>query len=397
MELSRGGHVLGGALLVAGTAIGGGMLGLPVDTAAGGFFPSIVIFVLCWLFMAATGLLLMEAFLWKEKEINLVSMAKMTLGLPGLCIAWALYIFLFYTLMVAYVSGGGKLFEDLFEFIGKTDVSSALGPLFFVLVFAPFVVIGAKVVDSINKLLMVGLILSFLLFLFLGVDHIEFDLLERIDFRAAFLATPIVFASFAYQGLVPTLTQYLDRNPKRVRNAIVIGTSIVLVIYIAWQGLILGVIPYAELENARSIGQSAVYPLKNIIHFPWLYRVGKFFAFFAIVTSFLGVALGLLDFLADGLKIKKTVGGRLILAALIFLPPLAISLYDPDLFIIALRYAGGIGCALLLGLLPILMVWRGRYILKFKSQYALFGGRPLLLFLAILVIGELALMLVKIG
>ncbi|MCH9626951.1 MAG: Tyrosine-specific transport protein [Chlamydiales bacterium] len=396
MDLSRGGTLFGGSLLIAGTAIGGGMLALPVLTAPGGFFPAIFIYLLCWAFMTSTGLLLMEIFLWGKEEINIVSMAKMTLGMPGKIVAWLLYLFLFYSLSVAYVSGGGGLVEDVFEAIGKQDYPSWIGPLLFVVIFAPFVTIGAKAVDRINMLLMVGLILSFCLFVVLSVSHVELNFLKRGNFGLALLATPVMFTSFGFQGIVPTVTTYLDRDPNRVKKAIVIGSLIPLITYIIWEGLILGVVPLAGLEEALSQGNSAVYPLKKIVAFPWLYRVGEFFAFFAIITSFLGVTLGLLDFLADGLKVKKTPSGRLLLSILIFGPPLAFAMINPCLFLNALHYAGGLGCALLLGLLPIVMVWRGRYQLKFKSEYALFGGRITLTLLILFILLELTLMLVKI-
>jgi tyrosine-specific transport protein len=397
MELSHGGKVFGGALLVAGTAIGGGMLALPVLTAQGGFIPATMIYVLCWLFMASTGLLLMEVFLWNKEEVNIVSMARMTLGVPGKVFAWVLYLFLFYSLTVAYMSCGGKLAEDVFEILGKTEFPQWIGPLCFVILFAPFVGLGAKAVDRVNVVLMSGLIISFLTFVILGVSHIEWDFMERINWKLALAATPVMFTSFGFQGIVPTLTNYLDRNPIKVKRAILIGSFMPLVAYIIWEALILGVIPLDFLEVAKKEGQTAVVPLKNILHLPWLYCVGQFFAFFAIVTSFLGVTLGLLDFLADGLKIKKDMKGRTLLSLLIFVPPLLFAMMNPCIFLNALQYAGGLGCALLLGLLPILMAWSGRYRLKLKSDYSLPGGRVVLSLLIVFVLFELAQMMLKIS
>ena len=40
------GSVAGGALLIAGTMIGGGMLALPLFVAAGGMFPAFIIDIL---------------------------------------------------------------------------------------------------------------------------------------------------------------------------------------------------------------------------------------------------------------------------------------------------------------------------------------------------------------
>jgi tyrosine-specific transport protein len=396
IELSKGGTSLGGSLILAGTAIGGGMLALPVLTAAGGFWPAVAIYLLCWLFMTATGLLLMEVFLWSKEETNIVSMAKMTLGLPGKIIAWILYLFLFYSLTVAYVSGGGALVKDLFEAFGKSELPSWLSPFIFVLIFAPFVTLGAKAVDSINRLLMAGLILSFLIFVVMGVKHIEVNLLSHFNLPLAMLATPVVFTSFGFQGTVPSITNYLGRNPTKVKKAILWGTFIPLVTYILWEALILGVVPAEQLAQAKTLGQSAVAPLKNALHIPWLFKIGEFFAFFALITSFLGVTLGLLDFMSDGLKVKKNVAGKFLLSSLIFGPPLLFSMVNPGVFLNALHYAGGLGCALLLGLLPIVMVWRGRYTLKLKSSYSLFGGRITLSLLILFVLFELIVMVVKI-
>ncbi len=396
MNKTNGGSVVGGALILAGTAIGGGMLALPVLTAAGGFFPAVVIYTLCWLFMTATGLLLLEVFLWSKNETNLVSMANMTLGMPGKVIAWVLYMFLFYSLTVAYVAGGGSLVCDIAGACQAKIFPNWIGPLIFVLIFAPFVAFGAKAVDSINRFLMAGLILSFLVFVVLGALHIDFSLLRTYSWPLALVATPVVFTSFGFQGTVPSITNYLGRDPHKVRKAIIIGTFIPLICYIVWEALILGVVPVEQLNVAKEEGLCAVAPLKNSLHLPWLYTVGEFFAFFALVTSFLGVTLGLLDFLSDGLKVKKTVRGRWLLSFLIFGPPLIFASINPKVFLNALHYAGGFGCALLLGLLPILMVWRGRYRLKYKSEYALFGGRLTLSLLILFIVFELAVMVVKI-
>lgn len=391
MTREKGGSLLGGTLLVAGTAIGGGMLALPVLTAMGGFFPAVLIYFLCWVFMASTGILLTEIYLWKQEEVNLVSMASYTLGNGGKIAAWIMYIFLFYSLTVAYVAGGGLVAGDFLQYFVSWS-SPSFGPILFVAIFGLFVYRGAKAVDRMNSVLMAGLIISFIVFVVIGIPHIDFSQLTRKNFSSAFLATPVVFTSFGFQGIVPTLTTYLRRDGKRVRLAIIIGSAIPLICYIIWEALILGIIPLGDLEMAKGVGQSAVYPLKKILNFPWLFRVGEFFAFFAIVTSFLGVTLGLLDFLADGLKIQKTPLGRMLLCLMIYLPALAIALSNPTIFLKALQYAGGFGCALLLGLMPILMAWSGRYRHKFEGKRFLPGGKVVLTLLLLFIVFELCAM-----
>lgn len=385
-------HVLGGTLLVAGTSIGAGMLALPVLTAAGGFIPALGIYALCWIFMTCAGLLLLELCLEMPPGANLVSIAELYLGRPGKIIAWILYLFLFYCLSVAYISGGGGL---LLGWLGM-PLPSWFGNVLFTLLLAPFVYQGAKRVDGLNHLLMAGLVLSFLIFVGLCLPEVELDLLQRSSWSASLISLPVVFTAFSYQGVIPSLTAYLKRDAKSVRISIISGTTIAFLIYVLWEFLILGVLPFDGdfgLQKAKESGLTAVAPLKDHLTSSFIPLLGQLFAFFAITTSFLGVTLGLLDFLADGLKKAKRGWSHVQLALLTFGPPLTIAILYPSLFLTALNFAGGIGCALLLGLFPILMVWIARYQSKspFLAPPQLLGGKSVLILLFLFVFSEVAL------
>ncbi len=390
----------GGALLVAGTAIGAGMLALPVATCLGGFLPACFIYLICWVFMAATGLLLLEVCLWMPEDANIVSMAAHLLGPAGKLVSWALYLFLFYCLMIAYTAGGGGFMGALVSSLTDWSIPRWASLLLFVVVFAPIVHIGTRLVDRANSILMIGLIAAYFGFVLLGWKHVDPAKLEASDLWQALLALPIVFTSFSYQGIIPSLTTYLRRNTKMVRRSIWLGTALPFVIYVIWELLILGIVPVEGpngLLMAKQTGASAVAPLKFFLSSPLVTSFGHAFAFFALTTSFLGVGLGLTDFLADGLKIPKKGLSKLSLSLAVFIPPFFIALANPSIFLSALTYAGGIGCALLLGLMPIIMVWVGRYRKGYKTHVQLFGGRPLLVFLALVVVFELAIEFLHIG
>lgn len=381
---------------MAGTCVGGGMLALPVLTSAGGFVPSILIFFCCWVFMASTGLLFLELSLAMDKEANIVSMAKRTLGKGGAIGAWILYLFLFYCLTVAYIVGCGGLVTEAFD----GAVPAWAGPLIFVGLFGPMIFAGTRLVSRVNAFLMLGLTLSFAAFVVIGFRFIRPELLMHREWSMSLMALPIAFTSFAYQGIIPTLLHYMHHDAKKTKQAIILGSSIPLITYIVWQGLILGIVPVEGphgLAETLALGQNAVYPLKNFIESASVYTIASFFAFFALVTSFFGVTLGLLDFLADGMKVEKTAKGKLWLCLLIFVPALAIAYSHPDVFLTALEYAGGIGCASLLGIYPILMVWSLRYKTKKASTYMLPGGRVTLLVLLAFVLFELSWEIVHIA
>ena len=385
----------GGALLVGGTAIGAGMLALPVVTANAGLLPSYVIYFICWIFSACTGLLLLEVCLWMPNDANIISMASHLLGPVGKGIAWILYLFLFYCLTIAYVAGGGSFIVALFG--GK--LPHVLGLILFTAVFGACVYMGTCFVDRINVLLMIGLGVSYFLFLYFGVNKIQFSYFKRAEVLPAIMALPVIFTSFSYQGIIPSLTAYLDRRAKMIRFAIIVGTAFPFLAYILWQFLIMGIVPVEGphgLMAAEANGMTAIEPLRYIFPGSPIFLMGQFFGAFALTTSFLGVTLGLLDFLSDGLQVAKTGWKKLLLCGLVFIPPIVIAAYNPQIFLTALGYAGGVGCALLLGLLPVIMVWRGRHFKDYGVLHKqLPGGRFVLCLLIAFVLFELVVELTK--
>lgn len=375
---TRKGHLLGGILLVAGCCIGAGMLGLPVLSAMAGFKPSLIIFFICWLFMVCTGLLLLEVNLWYGGEISIITMARRTLGRTGETVSWIVFLFLFYSLMVAYVAASGSLITD---FIGATtglDLHQNIGGLLFCLFFGVLLYLGIGALDWVNRLLMLGLLISYVCLVMMGASHVKPDLLQHQDWGAATLVIPAVIVSFGFHNMVPSLTTYFNCQEKPLKWTLIIGSAIPLLIYLVWEWLILGIVPLQGFQQALDQGEIATQALKNAVGASWILDIAEAFAFFAIVTSFLSVSLSFVDFLADGLKIKKTPKGKIVLALLVLGPPLICAWIYPTIFLIALNSAGGFGAVILFGILPALMVWRGRYVQKLGLRQIVPGGKYVL-------------------
>jgi tyrosine-specific transport protein len=387
------GHVLGGAFLIAGTTIGVGMLALPVATGPGGFLPSILIYFLCWAFMLCTGLLLLEVCSWMPQDTNLISMASRFLGKPGKFICWAAYLFLFELVMVAHIVGGGTVTSAILS----DEIHPVGSMVIYVILFAPLVYLGARIVDRVNLIIFSGVLLSYIAFILVSASHIRFELLEFQDWSKAWFAIPILFTAFTYQVIIPTLMNYMNRDTKKVRKAILFGTSIPLVVYVIWQVLILGIVPVEGpngLIEAAMKGENAVQPLRHFVNRTVVLKIGETFAFFTMTASYIALALAFFDFLADGLKVKKKGINKLWLSLLVFVPPLSIGMTYPHLFLTALGYAGGISCAILFGLYPPLMVWVGRYKMGLKTGRQIGGGRLFLALLVLFIVIELGLELI---
>lgn len=372
------GSALSGILLVAGTSIGAGMLALPMITGFAGFLPAMFVNTLCWLFMLATGLLLLEATLWMPAGANLLSMAEKFLGTTGKVITGGAFLFLYYCLLVSYIAGGTPLLTNS---VGPLDGFSPY--LLFSAGFGFIVYLGHRVVDKTNWLLMMSLILSYFLLITVGSSEVNPEKLFRRNWGLTFAAAPVLFSAYGYHNIIPTLTSYLKGNINNLRLAIVGGTALPFLVYSLWQWMIIGSLSPEEISAAASSGVPITQTLQTITGNSYVYLLGGYFGFFALVTSFLGVALSMVDFLRDGLKLTDNPLNRMMLCTLVFLPPTIFAACNPGIFVEALGVAGGFGEALLNGLLPIVMVWMGRYHLRLSSQEMVPGGRLLLLALGV--------------
>jgi tyrosine-specific transport protein len=379
-------RIFGGAMLVSGTCIGAGMLALPVSTAAAGFYPSALTFFFCWLMMTISAFLMLEVSLWYPEETNLITMAKSTLGKPGEIIAWVTYVLFLYALMTAYTSGAAGIIGKM---LGHFGFEESLGLWIVVVIFATIVYFGARTVDWANRIMMVGLIGAYIVLVGNVIPKVSPQMLG--DGHAKYLWTtgPLLVTSFGFHLLIPSLKNYLGSNLKALRWSILLGSLLPLVVYLLWEILVLGVIPVkgesglvAILHAEHTTGKQAVIELtqllSDILKNPKITLFAAIFGLCAMLTSFIGVALGLFDFFADGFHIKKTVVGKFTLALLTFFPPVLMALFYPR-FITALHYAGFFA-AILLVIFPALMVWWGRYRLNIASGYRVMGGRPLVLF-----------------
>ena len=373
---------VGGILLIVGTSIGGGMLALPVSTAEVGFMNSIMYLVLCWFVMTVGALLILEVNLRLPPGSNMVSMAKSTLGLPGQIIAWITYLILLYSLLAAYISGGSDVYNGLFNRLG-VNLPNWLSSIVFTIVFSLVVYGGIKAVDYVNRGLMFGKLGIYLLLVLIISPHVDPSALRGGSMKAITGSLMILITSFGFASIVPSLREYFKEDTVTLRKVILYGSLIPLTCYILWDAVIMGVIQRdgeqglialaTNQHTTSGLTQSLSYALNN----QWITGFFGFFTSICMVTAFLGVSIGLFDFLADGLTLKKSgLQGKGTLA-LTFVPPLAIVLINPGIYLHALAYAG-VCCVILLLLLPAVMTWRARIVSPEGGIILVPGGRLLL-------------------
>ena len=116
----------------------------------------------------------------------------------------------------------------------------------------------------------------------------------------------------------------------------------------------------------------------SVVALPWLAQAAKLFVSICVLTSFLGVSICQIDFIADGFQMKMRGWSAVVVYAAAYLPPLVLVLIWPGLFIKALSYAG-ICCVVILILMPLCMLYVTRYHKLCQVKQIVPGGRWLIM------------------
>lgn len=375
-------NLISGIALVAGTSVGGGMLGIPYVTSSIGFLPACFITIVVWAFMLCTGLLFLEATLASPSGANVFTITEKSLGFKWKLFTGFTFLFLYYSFMVAYFSGIIPTITSLVHNFTQITLPPWGALSIFLLIFGSIVALGLSFVDKINFVLMIGLICSFTFIIGSSSGYVQIENLKSSNWPSMIFATPILFGAFGYHNIIPSLADYFDRKKSVLYYSIILGTIIPLIIYLLWQWSIIGILPKNILSSGGKESANIINLVQKITKNNYLSVVGQAFWFFCIVTSFLGVSFSLMDFLGDVFKKKREGKDRLLLCFLTFFPPFLVVLLKPDVFLLALGIAGGIGEAFINGLIPIWMVWALRC--KNLSTPCLLGGKKILLFLTLI-------------
>lgn len=366
------GSLLGCTALVAGTTVGAGILALPAVTLPSGVVPSTVMLIAVWLYALASGLLIAEVNINAMRSLGrpglgLLAMVEGILGKLGARVAGGAYLFLHYALLVAYLSQGGEILLSAFETVGGVPhvLPPWVGTVTFAILFGGILYFGqARLVEKLNNAFVAIVIASFVGLILLEVTKVDPTQFLSQDWRAISPAISVMFVALFYHNIIPVVTTQLEGDVVKIRRAIAIGSVIPLVMFLAWNAVILGSISPDMMQGVSdsSIVFDPLQVLRNGQAGAWLGVLVSVFSEFAIVTSFIGFVYGLLDFFKDVLDVAPNDSSkRLPLYSLVLLPSTSLSVLNPSIFFSALDYAGTFSISVLGGIIPAVMAWKQRY------------------------------------
>ncbi|MBA5761506.1 transposase [Vibrio sp. 404] len=334
--------LLGGSCIIASVCVGAGMLGLPSAGAGAWTTWSIIAITLTMVVMTVSGWMLLEAFKHYDLRVSFNTVTKDMLGSKINNINNLAVYFVGGILLYAYITSSGLVLE------GMLGISSKITSILFVLVFSTFVWHSTRAVDRISVVLIAFMVLTFVFGvsgLAVNIDaSVLFDTIAKENSYApyAMAMLPVALTSFGYHHSVSSMRAYYGEE-NRAKQAILGGTVIALVLYLLWLLSIYGNLPRNQFGPVIEQGGNVdvlLSALGSVVASDKVTNAINSFSMAALLSSFIGVGLGVFDFIADLFKFEDTKQGRTKSWAVTFLPPLIMSLLFPFGFVIAIGYAG---------------------------------------------------------
>ncbi|MFM5463537.1 aromatic amino acid transporter [Aeromonas simiae] len=370
--------LVGGACIIAGVCVGAGMLGLPSAGAGAWTLWSMFAVTLTMVVMTVSGWMLLESYKGYPLRVSFDTVTRDLLGKRVNALNNLSVYFVGGILLYAYITSSGLIIQEML------GLESHWGSVLFTLFFSVVVWHSTRAVDRISVLLVILMGLSFAFGISGMSMNVRLDLLlDRISSETHYAPyalgmLPVALTSFGYHHSVSSMRAYYGEE-RRASRAILGGTAIALTFYLIWLASVFGNLPRSEFGPVIEQGGNVDALLKalgSVIESKAVASALNAFSMAAILSSFIGVGLGVFDYLADLFQFDNSRGGRAKSWAVTFLPPLLLSLLFPFGFLVAIGYAGAVA-TLWTCIIPPLLAWKVRRMGN-KEGFRAPGGLPMI-------------------
>ena len=337
--------------LIAGTSIGGGMLALPMVLAKLGLVVSLVIMLLTWLLTYYSSLISVELNLHSDRGLSLGKLGRRFSGEYAEIVGEISVKLLSYALLSAFIYGASSIIQKLLEEYLNYSMSIISIETYLSLIVVFVLSFPIKLISRLNNLAFSGFLIMFAVLIAViatAIDYTEMPWFVNFNLKDIAEVITVIFTSFGYQVIFHTLRDYFGKDAKSLRLSFLMGSSIPVIVYSLWTGGALSVISktngnfFVQITQGNIEVGALIRELANVSGFSGFHILTWNMAIFAILTSILGVGIGLTESIRASLRISHSVVRNLSAAVLTILPAYLLAAVIPNAFTKILGFAGAI-------------------------------------------------------
>ena len=324
--------------LLAGTAIGSGMLSLPLVLAKYGLlFGCAMMIAFIWV-AYFSSIIRSELNIYSQSDFSLKDVGTYFSGKIASQIGSVSLKLLSYSLIAAYLHGLASLL-NLFLTVDLKCLIVLISAITILLLY-----FSNSLISKINKALFICLISVFILvtlgmLLKSGLGELKIPGAQKLSLDSFALALPIIFTSFGFQGSLHSLTKFVNNDRNIIKKACLFGSIIPAIVYILWlcstiliiynnDPALFGKMTHGDIEISEMI-----MCLSHISNLPYLKNMFWIISLLALLTSIIGVGIALFD------EWNRTIG-KVPSALITILPSAIVAICVPNAFIKILGVSG---------------------------------------------------------
>ena len=317
--------------ILVGSMVGVGIFGLPFAFAKSGYIVGIGMLVLIALITILVKLMYGEVVLRTHEQHQLMGYTKKYLGSGFQRLVFFSVSLTGYVALLAYIIIAGDFLNTLLSAFFYLPLAAY--SVIFAAIASLLVLRGIKTVAGVELVFVIlfGLVMAVIVATgYRAINPINFS-----GFNREFVFLPYGVLLFAFAGLlaVPFQRHILAGQEQYMRKAILVGVLLVAVLYAVFATTVVGISGAVTTPDAIS-GLYEFLGGRIVI-------LGSLFGIFAITTSFLMLASGMIEMLHFDYKVRRFQAW-----VLVIVPPIFLFLAGIRTFVDVISLAGGVAIGL---------------------------------------------------
>jgi serine transporter len=377
-------------LSLFGTAIGAGILFLPINAGAGGIWPLLIIAVICgpMTYYAHRGL---SRFILSSSRpgSSITEVVDERFGKTAGMLITFLYFFSIYPIVLIYAVGITNTVQSFIVYqMGLAPVPRELLSAVLIAIFMLCILSGEKIMLKVTECIVYPLLLSLLLISVYLIPQWNLSIFRESNFvfsdvsLTLWMILPVVVFSFNHGPIISSFSMaqqryYGDRAEKKAAQ-ILRGNAACMWVFVMFFvfSCVLSLTP-DDMLQAKAQNISILSYLANREHSAFIIYAAPLIAFSAIASSFFGHYLGAVE----GLKgiVDKSLASRgksisskklnIIIAVFMFVTCWLAAIRNPSILGLIESISGPI-IALILFVMPMCAVYMIDDLRRFRGQWS---------------------------
>ncbi len=318
-------------LLLIGTQIGAGILGLPYIMKDSGLM-GIAIVVLMGIITMITALFILSC-IKDDEDTTLTELASSCLGNWAGIITFLSIVLYGYGALIAYIAGSGDILSSALH------ITPTTGALLFWAIMSGIVFMGLKASGKAEVFIGISLLVALGISIILVLPSVKAENLMTWNLKDLLPLIGVSMFAYASHLIVPEIKTGTDKET--AKKVIIWGFIIPMVFYALFVLAFVGAFG-KDVPQMAMMAISGKFGILGTL-------LGILVPLTAISTSFIGIAYAQMN------NIENLIGNKFVAWLLVVVPPILIYLMGLKSFTGALSIAGSYGGLIFAGVIPVLL------------------------------------------